>query len=105
MDQCLRGCLRSRDIQSLQKQEMSVAIEVGKVRGDCERLVGRLIPVAHIGSGFTWVGFGVDDFCAQHRSIIDNAKVCVALNERSPRVAAHRAKDDGVGILEIIQCS
>jgi hypothetical protein len=38
MDQCLRSCLRSRYIQSLQKQEMSIAIQVGKVSDDCERL-------------------------------------------------------------------
>jgi hypothetical protein len=78
MDQCLRGCLRSRYIQSLQKQEMSIAIQVGKVRDARERLVGRLTPVTHIGRGFTRLGFCVDDFCALHRSIITHRSAAVS---------------------------
>jgi hypothetical protein len=39
---------------------------------------GRLTPVTHIGSGFTRLGFCVDDFCALHRSIITHRSAAVS---------------------------
>ena len=100
--QCLGRRLRSCDVQSLQKKQMPVAAQVRKKGDESEGLMRRFVPMAYVGRGFPGLRMRIEDGRALHALAIDNAEVGVGLGNRGPRIAANRADDHSIGILQIV---
>ena len=85
MKQRLGGSLGSGDIQSLQKQQMADAVQVGKKGDQGECLVRGFIPVACVGCRFPRLRVRVDDGCAFHALVINNPEVGAVVRNGQPR--------------------
>ena len=86
-------------VQSLYKEQTTVAAQVWQKVDQREGLMRRLVPVAFVGCLLSGLWFFVDNGCPFHALVIDDVEVGAIVGNGGPGVAAHRADENGVGIL------
>src|ERR1700733_8370667 len=103
MQECLGRGLSPCHVQPLQKKKVAVAAEVGTKSNESEGLVSRLIPMTQVRGCFSGLRMPVDDRRPPHPLAIDNAEIRTAICNRGPGIAAHRANEHSIAILQIVK--
>lgn len=98
-----RGCLCTGYIQALQQQQVAIAAEIRDEDDQGIGFVRRLVPLAEIGGLFAGLRLVVDDCGALHPVAAMNVEVGAFIRNCCPWIAAYRAKDHGIRILQIIE--
>jgi len=103
MNEGLRSGLSSGYVEFLQQQQTAVASEVGKKCDQGERLMRRLIPMAHVGRSLSRQRMRVDDGRAAHSLAINDAEVGAVFTDGGSWTATNRTDEDRIGVLQIVE--
>ena len=82
---------------------MPVSAQVGQEVNQRKGFVGRLIPVAGIGTPLLPAGLHIDDLGAAHAGLIHDAEVGVGFRQGGPGIASQGPDDHRVGALQVFK--